>query len=206
MSSWEPAYKLNISDILEGQLDHFSGSNESILTTKSGIRTSRVRIMGTVVNVFKGELTNYMNFTVDDGTGTIRVKIWGKPSIMNYMKIGDIVDVLGLVRFYKNEIYLVPELMIKVEDPNWELVRELEKHLFSLLDIGRLPGPRHVSLHEAILKIIDRLDMGNGVSKETLEKLLNVPNDELEKELRFLLKEGIIYETRSNFYRRLGDV
>jgi len=207
MSLWEPAHKLRISEIIEGSIERPDDqSSKTILVTKLGIRTSRVRVMGTIVDIFRSELSDYMNFTLDDGTGTIRVKVWSEKPVISEIRIGDIVDVIGLVRLYRDEVYLIPELVIKVKDPNWELVRELELHLFSFLRIGEFYVTRKVSLHKNILKILDSLDMGDGVPKETLEKFLNVSGDELERELDILLREGIIYETNEGAYKRLGSL
>ncbi|MEM2047988.1 MAG: OB-fold nucleic acid binding domain-containing protein [Candidatus Jordarchaeales archaeon] len=205
MSLWEPAYKLRISEVIEGSIERSDEQGKFILITKSGIRASRVRVMGTIVDVFRSELSDYMNFTLDDGTGTIRVKVWGGKTSTSDIKIGGVVDVVGLIRSYRDEVYLVPELVIRVEDPNWELVRELELYLFSSLSIGERVT-RKVSLQRSILKLIDSLDMGDGVTKETLEKFLNVPDDELERELDMLLRDGIIYETSNGSYKRLGSL
>ena len=110
------------------------------------------------------------------------------------------------MRFYQGEIYLVPELIIRVSDPNWELVRELELAL-----LPKIAGQVHVKrsskkLREGILKIIDALDAGDGVARERLESLLNVSGEELDVELDLMLREGIIYEVREGFYRRLGGL
>jgi len=41
-------------------------------------------------------------------------------------KVGDLIDVIGRVREYEGEVYLLPEVIARIEDPNWELVREME--------------------------------------------------------------------------------
>lgn len=40
--------------------------------------------------------------------------------------VGDLIDVIGRVREFEGEVYLVPDFIFRVEDSNWELVRELE--------------------------------------------------------------------------------
>lgn len=206
MSLWEPARKLHISEILGGSIESLNDSGRFVLITKHGLKTSRVRVMGTVVDSFKSEISDYTNFTLDDGTGTIRVKTWKSKSAINNIKVGDIIDVIGLVRFHRGEVYLVPELVIKVEDPNWELVRELELCFLRSLASMEVRELKLSTLHKSILKIIDGLDTGDGVSRATLEKLLNVPEDELERALETLLGEGIIYETDDGSYKRLGNL
>ncbi|MEM1657720.1 MAG: OB-fold nucleic acid binding domain-containing protein [Candidatus Jordarchaeales archaeon] len=205
MSFWEPARKLRISEVIGGSVEN-PEPGKFVLTTKSGIKTGKVRVMGTVVDVFRSEIGNYVSFTLDDGTGTIRVKVWRGKDVASNINIGDIVDVAGLVRVYKGEVYLVPELIIKVEDPNWELVRELEILVFQSLLSETRPHQRKTALLKGIIKIIDSLDTGNGVSKSTLGKLLNVAEEELENALDLLLREGIIYETDNGYYKRLGNL
>ncbi|MHA1606275.1 MAG: OB-fold nucleic acid binding domain-containing protein [Candidatus Freyarchaeota archaeon] len=206
MSAWHTAYKLRISDVVNGTPEELGRGGVRIVT-ESGFHATRVRVMGTVVDVFKSEIGEYANLTLDDGTGTIRVKVWGeKAALLGGVSVGDVVDVIGLVRFYQGEIYLVPELIIRVSDPNWELVRELELAL-----LPKIAGQVHVKrsskkLREGILKIIDALDAGDGVARERLESLLNVSGEELDVELDLMLREGIIYEVREGFYRRLGGL
>lgn len=205
MSFWEPARKLRISEVVSSSIEN-PEPGKFILTTKSGIRVSKVRVMGTVVDVFRSEIGNYASFTLDDGTGTIRVKVWRGRDVAGSINVGDIIDVVGSVRVYKGEVYLVPELIIRVEDPNWELVRELEILASQSLLAKSRSSQRRTALLKGIVKMIDSLDTGNGVSKSTLGKLLNVTEEELEDALDVLLREGIIYETDNGYYKRLGDL
>ncbi|MFX0136239.1 MAG: hypothetical protein ACFFDN_21545 [Candidatus Hodarchaeota archaeon] len=73
---------------------------------------------------------DYGYLIIDDGTETIRIKVWGD-DIRKYkvedLNIGDNVDIIGRVREYNDEIFIMPEIISKISDPNWELLRELEK-------------------------------------------------------------------------------
>ncbi len=103
------------------------GSEPPHLLTPWNQRVTRVRIMGTVVDKFvRGDQT-YAALRVDDGSETISVRAWREdvPNL-SWIGVGSTVDIIGRVREFEGEVYLVPELVIPVEDHNWELVRELE--------------------------------------------------------------------------------
>jgi len=122
------AYKLKIEDLVRGQyIRSIEGTEPSHLLTPWGQRVTRARVMGTVVDKFVREDQSYATLRLDDGSETISLRAWreGVPEL-NRFNIGSTVDIIGRVREFEGEVYLVPELIIQVNDPNWELVRELE--------------------------------------------------------------------------------
>lgn len=122
------AYKVKIEDLVKGQFVRGNMPKEpSYLITPWGRRVSRARILGTIVEKFVREDQSYCTLRIDDGSGTITVRAWreGVPDIINY-QVGEIVDIIGRVREYAGEVYLVPEIISRIRDPNWEIVRELE--------------------------------------------------------------------------------
>jgi len=103
------------------------GTQPSYLLTPWGEQVTRVRVMGTVVEKFIREDQNYATLRIDDGSETISLRAWQEGvKELDKFNVGDIIDVIGRVREFNGEIYLTPELLIRVDDPNWELVRELE--------------------------------------------------------------------------------
>lgn len=122
------AYKLKIEDLVRGQYVHsLEGAEPSHVLTPWGQRVTRARVMGTVVDKFVREDQSYATLRLDDGSETISIRAWreGVPEL-DLFDIGSVIDVMGKVREFDGEVYLVPELILRVEDPNWELVRELE--------------------------------------------------------------------------------
>jgi uncharacterized protein YeeX (DUF496 family) len=67
---------------------------------------------------------------LDDSTDTIRCKTFVNIKIFDGFGEGDFVDAFGKIREYNGEIYIIPEIVKKV-DPNFETLRllELEKIL-----------------------------------------------------------------------------
>lgn len=122
------AYKMRIEDVVLGQYVRSpDGTQPSYLLTPWGEQVTRVRVMGTVVNKFIREDQNYATLRIDDGSETVSLRAWQEAAReFDKFNLGDIIDVIGRVREFNGEIYLTPELIINVKDPNWELVRELE--------------------------------------------------------------------------------
>ncbi len=122
------AYKLRIEDLVRGQyIRSIDDTEPSYLLTPWGQRITRARVMGTVVDKFVREDQSYATLRLDDGSETISLRAWREnvPEL-NHFDIGSTVDTIGRVREFEGEVYMVPELILQVNDPNWELVRELE--------------------------------------------------------------------------------
>jgi len=118
--------KTNIVNIVSGDYVVLPGFEPNYIITKNGVRLSRVRVLATVVDKFLSESGRYAAMTLDDGTDTIRAKAFNAVSMFEPFAMGDLVDSIGKLREYQGEIYLMPEIMRKIDDPNYELLRELE--------------------------------------------------------------------------------
>ncbi len=106
----------------------------------NGMKISRVRILATVIDKFVSEDGNYATLTLDDTTDTIRCKIFMNSNFsdnisrqnlidleaINNIEKGDLIDVIGKIREYNEERYIQPEIIVKIEDPNFEVLRKLE--------------------------------------------------------------------------------
>ncbi len=122
------AYKLKIEDLVRGQYVRSpEGTEPSYLLTPWSQHIPRARVLGTVVDKFVRDDQGYATLRLDDGSETISLRAWREnvPELAGF-KMGDLLDVIGRVREFEGEVYLVPDLIFRVEDPNWELVRELE--------------------------------------------------------------------------------
>ncbi len=120
------AAKTKIADITSGKYTVLPGFESNYVLTKSGMQLSRVRLLATIVDKFLSESGRFAAITLDDGTDTIRAKAFNAVAVFDPLSAGDIVDFVGKVREYQGEIYLVPEIIRKIDDPNFELLRELE--------------------------------------------------------------------------------
>jgi RPA family protein len=121
------AYKLKIEDLVKGQYVRSAEGEPSRLVSLWGQEILRAHFIATVVDKFIRDDNSYAVLRLDDGSETIRAKAWREDvEHMAEFEVGDLVEVIGGVREYEGEIHLVPDVLKRVEDPNWELVRELE--------------------------------------------------------------------------------
>jgi len=139
------AYKVKIWELVNGKyIRPAEGAEPGYLLTPWSQRISRARVMATVIDRYLSNDQTYAALWLDDGSETIRLKAWREDvkSVAD-LKIGELVDVIGRVREYEGEVYLVPEMISRVDDPNWELVRELEilRARRQALMEGKLPQP-----------------------------------------------------------------
>ena len=117
------ALKTRIEPIINGKYVKREGFDPNYVVA-NGIHYSRIRVMGTVVDVFKSNTKSFSSITIDDGSGTIRAKAFNSNILDNFER-GDIIDAVGKLKEYQEEIFMIPEVIKKVE-PNWLILRELE--------------------------------------------------------------------------------
>lgn len=120
----QTAFKLQIADLLKGSMI-FDAEKLSAVDC-NGRRVLRANIIGNIVDKYSNPEKQYASLTLDDGSGQIRLKGFSDSfSILSQPQIGDTVCVIGVVRFFSNELYIMPEVIREVE-PKWLAVRKLE--------------------------------------------------------------------------------
>lgn len=204
------AQKIWIGDIHSGEFQKGEGWNPSYVDV-DGNKISRVNLLATVVSKFISEDGNYGTITLDDGTETIRVKAFGPDVIkLKDSKIGTIARFVGKVKEYKEEIYLSPEIVRPVEDPNWILVRKLElgRPVSGEIkaDDVKPSVPEEVaeevikeedtSMQEKILALIQETDVGEGADMDIVIKKSELDISEAKSIIIGLLKAGDVYEPK----------
>ncbi len=126
------AVRASISDITNGS---FSNDNGPHVISPFGVELRRVVLVGFVVNKFyrEGDDTGKKRFesiVVDDGTDTIGVKVWGEEdaSLLEGVKENILALVIGRVREYNDEVYVMPEIVRELTDPNYMSLHLLERY------------------------------------------------------------------------------
>ncbi|MFB0544522.1 MAG: OB-fold nucleic acid binding domain-containing protein [Asgard group archaeon] len=123
------AVKIRVVDLVSGEFVPQSEGSPAFVRTRLG-DVRNVRVLGTVVERYEREdERGFASLTVHDGSGVVRVKTWDENiSLLKDFKKNDIVDVIGRVSYWeaRGEIFIVPDLIIPIEDFNWELLRKLE--------------------------------------------------------------------------------
>lgn len=164
------------------------GTQPSYLLTPWGEQVTRVRVMGTVVDKFIREDQGYATLRIDDGSETISLRAWQETAKeLDKFNLGEIIDVVGRVREFNGEIYLVPELLIRVEDPNWELVRELEIIAMRREALAAGVKPKFVKQEPKELNITAPAEIAE--TAEIEEEPLPVVPDELKKKVAIAIEK-----------------
>ena len=194
----QTAYKIKIGDIFKGQpvLD-----GERLLYVELGEKKlSRVNIVANIIEKFASDEKQFISFTIDDASGQIRLKAFGD-DVLKFKELeqGNTVMVVGLIRNYNNEIYLIPEI-IKVKDPRYLLVRKLE---FDKLKPVEVDSKKVMAIADKILEKI-KISEPEGISETNLINELKESDDLVRQELKKAMEQGIIYEPRPGLFRYLG--
>jgi len=203
----QTAHKLWISQLAGANYVKQEGFNPNYIEV-NGKNVSRVHLMATVVSKFLSEDGNYGAVTIDDGTETIRIKAFG-PDVQRVKpaKIGMIVRAIGKLRQYNEEIYLSPEVLKEIDNPNWLIVRKLE--------LGKAPtierpieqsedGSKKVetsydeeeNMSEKILQLIKDCTADEGANIDDIIKQCGLEEDDAKNMIVGLLKSGDVFEPR----------
>lgn len=192
----------------------------SYIQTTGGKMVSRVHLIAVVVSLSDPLIQKISSeVTLDDGTGKIVARSFEDPSFFTGVELGDILRIIGKVRIYHEQLYLIPELMKKISNKHWVTLHKLQlqtlekqQKMFqqrtSLLEITE--PHRHeeiiseeipidaeeeeavpLSPLEELMNLIKTLDEGNGAP---MELILQKAGTENEKLLHHLLEAGEIFE------------
>lgn len=196
----QTAYKVWISQILKGNFVKQEGFAPNYIEV-NGKQISRVNILATVVAKFLSEDENYGTITLDDGTETIRMKAFG-PDVQKIknIKIGALVRAIGKVKQYEGEIYISPEVLRKVDDPNWIIVRrlllgeppkeEIKVEVKEDVEVEKVEE----NPSEKVLNLIKSLDSGEGANINEVIKQSKMDEEDAKNIIIGLLKSGDVFE------------
>jgi len=204
MLSRQTAYKLWIANILNSQFHNGQEEFDPDYIIFNNNNISRVNIIGNVIDTFSNEDNSYSTIILDDNSATIRIKSFGKETdILNNIKKGDIVLVVGRLKEYQNETYIVPDFVKILEDPNWDLLRKIEL----MKSIGKII--KQVIKNEIISPVRNNIykiikERGdNGINIEEIKQMINIDDQEVESILNKLIEDGEIYQDKPNNYRAI---
>ena len=117
---------------------------------------------------------------------------------------GDTLLIIGVLRFFNQEIYIIPEIVRKY-DPKYLLVRKLELEKASPRVLTSDQKKEIKALRDEIIELVKNAEPYNGIDKdEIILKLRETKPDIISQEIIKLLEEGIMYEPRPGRVRYLG--
>ena len=195
------AFKLRIGDILKGAPTR--DADKFLFLDIGGRHVVRVNILANCVDKFiqEGE-KKYASLTIDDASGQIRVKAFGDDIVpLKDVVQGDTLQIVGNVREWNGELYVIPEVIKKV-DARWLLVRKLE------IQKARKDMPvaekGDSDLKNSIMGKIKGAEADGGIDVDTIIMDVEASPDAINAEVKKLLEEGLVYEPRPGRLRYLG--
>lgn len=191
------AYKVRISDILNS--DFIKDEISAGYVRLNDASVSRVNLIATVV--YKSEQpSNYADAIIDDGTEKILLRSFENASLFSKLDVGDIILVIGKIRKFNDERYVLPEILKKIDDPGWVNLRTMELRNFKIIekDIKNETKPviKQVvsNTAENIYLLIKKLDNGDGVPIEVV--INNSNRNNAEELINKLLENGDVFEIK----------
>ena len=203
----EIAYKLRIGDLLRGNqiFEETESINKRLLHVEFGNKKIvRVNVIANVVDKYQNEgESRFANITLDDGSGQIRARVFGEDiSKFNELSQGDTIVIIGLLRSFNQELYILPEVLRK-QDPRYLLIRKLE-----IEKLGPKINPEQKkeikAFRDQVIELIRNAETHDGIEKEEIILKIKSPPDIITQEIQRLLEEGVIYEPRPGRVRYLG--
>lgn len=198
------AYKLRIGDILTGK--PISDGERFSFLEWGNKKVVRVNIIGNIVDKYQSENeSKYTSLTLDDGSGQIRLKIFGEDT-EKFREIvqGQTVLIIGLLRSFNNELYISPEIIRQI-NPEYLLIRKLENEKNRSKEFPPLEKGQITSIKDQILEKIKGAENDGGIETDKIiMELRNSSPEVIHQGIQKLLEEGIIFEPRPGKVRWLG--
>lgn len=195
------AYKMRIGDILKGV--PMMDEGKFLFLELGDKKVVRVNILANCVDKYvqEGE-KQFASLTVDDASGQLKLKVFGEDvEMFKEIMQGDTLQIIGNMREWNGELYLIPEVAKKV-DPRWLLVRKLE------IQNARKDLPADANgnndLKNGIMAKIKEAESEGGIDIDAIIMDTEASPDAINGEIKKLLEEGLIYEPRPGRLRYLG--
>ncbi len=213
----QTAYHFSIGDTVKGKLV-LDGDRLNFLEVDDK-QITRVNIIANVVDKYANEKENqkYLTLTIDDGSAQIKVRAFGSDcKQLEKMGIGDTILVIGRLRYFNNELYILPEITRKVSE-KWLLVRklELEQEKVRQEEPGQQEPEQQAGqekqkkqaeeakqeAREKILQELRKEEQGAEIDK--LIMTLDMPVAQINNIVKELIEEGEAYEPKPGKIRLL---
>ncbi|MBW3003633.1 hypothetical protein KY328_02425 [Candidatus Woesearchaeota archaeon] len=193
----QTAYKVWVKDLIQGKYYVEEGWSPNYVLVY-GKKISRVNVLATIVNI-SGEEDIQQHIFVDDGSAEIAVRSFNEIDVFRNLKVGDPLQIIGKIREYNGEKYIVPEILRKVDDVKWLTYRkiELEKLQVVVEETNKTSEdekPEISSEQEEVLGLVRNLDSGDGADFEDVIKKSKLQN--AEEILNNLLMNGEVFELK----------
>lgn len=197
MEGRQVARKVRLKDIAHGKYIKVEGEwKPNYVEAPGGFNFSRANVIATIASEPIPDAT-YNSFVIDDGTARVPVRIFEEMKLD--ATLGDVVLIIGRPREYNSQIYLVPEIIKKIEKKKdkWIQFRRLELGEETDDEEGAVveEEPKEMNDVDSVIELIKKLDSGDGADTE--EVIAESNAEDCEKIISNLLREGEIFEISS---------
>lgn len=201
------AYKVWISDLIKGKYVKQIGEWEPNYIVIGKDQVSRVNIIASVVNI--SSFNESSTIDLDDGSGVISVRTWKEDvRMLDEIEIGDLVLVIGRCKEFNDQIYLTPEIVRKINNASWAKIRKLEL-------IGKYGEPEKNEKASSIIvseipvdpiktdrqRVLNLIGSRHEISYDDLIRDSGLDDEQIDKIIKELIKEGEVYQPKPNFLR-----
>jgi hypothetical protein len=195
------AFKLRIGDILKGV--PMMDEGRFLFLELGDRKVVRVNLLANCVDKFvqEGE-RKFATLTVDDASGQLKLKAFGDDvEGLKDIVQGDTLQIIGNVREWNGELYVIPEVVKKV-DSRWLLARKLEiQNARKDMPVSEGGGS---DLKNSIMEKIKAAEADGGIDVDAIIMDTEASPDAINVEVKKLLEEGLVYEPRPGRLRYLG--
>ncbi len=129
-------FKVKAEEIEKGRIEK-QGFFTYISIEWEGVlfRTRRVRVAGRVADIVP--MSRRIDVLLIDDTGQVLIRAWDdKKVLVENLDINDIVDVFGTLRIYNNERYIVPIIVVRIDERRLEeRIKEIKEDRRYLINL-----------------------------------------------------------------------
>lgn len=198
------AYKLNAKDLVSNPYVPRDGGADYVEV--GDLQVSRARLMATVVNKITYDEKHSGFLVLDDGTETVRARVWENNfDLIDNVVIGDLVDLVGRVKQYNEETYLIPEIINKA-CPDSFVLRKAELNKKPLKVKSNEAPVKEVSRgfsKDDMYELIKKCDKGQGAVLNDLIDESKLDKQSCLQLVRELMGDGVVFEPKAGKYRAL---
>jgi RecG-like helicase len=198
------AFKFRIGDLLIGK--PIMNEERFSFLELGDKKIVRVNVIGNIVDKYEREgEKKYIFFTLDDGSGQIKLKTFGEDvDKFKNLNQGQTILVIGVLRNFNNETYIAPEIM-KEQDTQYLLIRKMEIEKNRVTSSEPTSRGQIIAAKDRILELIKNSDEGGGIEIDKIIMNLRETSPEIiNQEIKKLIEDGIIFEPRPGKIRWLG--
>lgn len=211
MFNRDTAYKVWIYQLVNGLFTSTVNAADGSIRSQiqvDNLSVSRVNIIATVTELYLDNERQFASITLDDGSAAMRAKSFKENlKIIDGISKGDLVIVIGKIREYQNDIYILPEIIKKLPDLTWALVRKMEltkihkKTEVQQVRIQQVPQVTITNPKFKVLHLIHEHEVEAGVPIQSIIQTGTYPLDQMRKLIEELISDGEIYENKPNHYK-----